>query len=262
MFQIKQNFTLFLIVGIAITIIISAITVLTSFQQSSKSSDAGAPREAEIRFEHLPFTQALSVYVILKNNGQIQAVEYHRYQLVVLSVRNGKVTEAETTRLFKKTETADFRDAVRRKSFAGNSMAQGDQFHLWIQTDNNPIDEIAGFVHQTPDSIKEILESLTALTRQFPQSAPDEAYVRSHPIEKTRLDSLKQAGKLRFIPLNNIPPHLQLFVSTAINHPADFQPVNRTQYFELLALASHGHDFFVTDGSSGHQLTLFTSERK
>jgi K+-sensing histidine kinase KdpD len=256
-FQRKQSFTLFFIAGIAI--LISGITVLTSFQQHINT---GSLQQAEIRFEFLPFTQAVSLYVILKNNGQLQAIEYNRYQLVVLSVRNGKVTQAETTNIFKKIEDVDFQEAVRRKSFAGNGTEQGDLFYVQIKTDNNSTDEIAGLVHHAPGTIKAILESLTGLTKQLPQSASDEAYARSNPIEKTRFDNLKQAGKLRFISLNDLSPDLQLPVSTAINHPADFQPVNRTQYLELLALASHGHDLFVIDGSTGHQLTLFTSERK
>jgi hypothetical protein len=247
---------------IILTTYIAIIGVASCFTTPSRtdstaSGDQAEKRNIEIRLDYRPFTDPDSTFVLLQGNGQLQVVRYSTYRLVVLSASRSTLSEPKMVELLAKTQESAFKNALRQKSFAGAGLSQGDQFQLSLTGQGAVAGDIFGFIDDAPEVVRGLVSGLLTSSKQSDKLPLAEAYVRGRPIEKDRYDKLRREGKLRFISITDLPSDLQPIVSRAAGRPGDFHPLSRTQYNQLLALASHGHDFFVVENNLGHQLTLY-----
>ena len=86
-----------------------------------------------------------------------------------------------------------------------------------------------------------------------------EAYLRSEPIPADRLVKLRERGRVRIVPLGDLPEELRGSVTTANGAPFEFQPISRDQYQKMLGLCSHGKEFFIIHEGFGFQLGLYVT---
>ncbi|MET0649709.1 MAG: hypothetical protein ABW208_24105 [Pyrinomonadaceae bacterium] len=201
-----------------------------------------------------PLQDPVAVAVSLRADGESEVVRYSPTQLTVLEVRRGRTPRETLERLRATAGAPDFQSALTGGDFGGGGLEEGDLFQLTL----GPRGPAArGLLHKAPRAVREFIKELLSLEGQLGKAPTAEAYLRGEPIGRQRLDTLRRAGKVRLIPLDDFPADLQAALTTAVKQPLRFQPLSRSQYDRLLTFTSHGPELFATSGDEGHQLSLY-----
>jgi hypothetical protein len=249
---------------IRVSVVIFALAMgLTLFSKCSgeivrSRSEAFA---AEIRLNIAPFDDPTSRYLHVRDDGKAYEIKYNRYQLTIVSRSEGKLSQEDLTDLLRRTQLPEFRKALQRKDYGGEGLSRGNQFHLSLKATDGTGGEIFGFAEDAPTVVRTFIEQLLALDKNFQGTALNYAYLRGKPIAKGRFDELRREARLRFVSISELQSPLHRIVTDAINQPDEFFSLTQAQYGQLLALTSHGHDFFIVENGKGHQLTLFQSAK-
>lgn len=214
----------------------------------------------EIRLDFTPMHDPTSTVVLLRGDGEARALRYARYRLVVVAAYEGSLPTIEAEQLLATTRKPLFGQALKRESFMGKGLTQGDQFHLWLNRDGSAAGQVYGFVSEAPLIVRKLAEDLEKLPERFDKIALADAYVKSVPIAEKRLQRLRDTGKTQFAPLNEFSADIQPVLERAIDNAGDFIALSQAHYDRLFAQNSRGHEFYVLRDGTGYQLTLFKAE--
>ena len=210
----------------------------------------------EIRVDVRPFTQPISTFVYLRNDGTLHAVDYSPYQLTVRAVFRGVVRNPELQGLLDRTRSEEFRTALARRDFGGVGLSRGDQFRLLVRSGSSPEQECFGFLEDAPTTVRSFVQDLLGIVEQMNTERPSDAYVRLEALPANRYDELRREGRLRFISILDLPLQAREVVAAATKQPYEFFPLSGAQRDALIAI---GHQFFVVQDGSAYELTVFRS---
>lgn len=230
-------------------------------EPAERNEDSEQP--TEIRLDWRPFAPikeptGAPTFVLIDDDGNAQAVRYSPSRLLVISLYQRALPANEVSQLFERVTSDAFRRALKGR-FAGSGVEDGDLFSVQISGGGRTIASGGGLVHKAPHAVQTIVKDLLAVSERLDKRPLAEAYVRSTPIPNDRFESLKRAGKLRFLEIVKFPEDLQPVIRRVVARPSDFHPLTYQQYEKLLPFCSHGHNLYVVQEESGHEFALFTA---
>lgn len=232
-------------------VVVVACGGAASHQIVGPRGEAGAE---EFLLTFTPLQDPVAVSVLLRADGESEVVRYSPAQLTVLEVRRGRVPEETLARLRARAGAADFKSVLSRGGSGGGGVEEGDLFRLTRASGETAA---SGLVHKAPQALQDFIRDLLSLEGRLGKASPAEAYLRGERVEPRRLDTLRRAGKVRLISLDDFPADLRPLLMRAAEQPLRFQPLSRSEYDRLLTFASYGAELFATTGDAGHQLTLY-----
>jgi len=241
------------ILKLAIAQLVIGVCIWMTMHPTTLAQEYGV----ELRLDFRPFTDPTSTFVHLHGNGRISVVHYLHNRLYVVAIYKGILQEGTLSQLLTKTQKPTFYKALRQKHFSGIGLSRGDQFYLSFQAQGDTTEECFGFVEDAPEVIRSIIKDLLSQDKQLGKTSLAEAYMRSKPIAKERLEKLRRAGQIRFMPLHEFPRDLQMILISAISGPLGFYALSLSDYNQLLM---RGREFFIIDNNFGYQLNLFLSQ--
>lgn len=195
---------------------------------------------------------------VLDGQGTARVLIYDPYVRRVVAVHEGRLEPARLKRLLAATRSDELHRAFVRRSFdAGDVSDHGETFSLTVQTKNGTEQWCGGFLHRAPAEVRTLVEEVSGLWRELEAVEPAEAYMLSAEIAEPRLSRLREAGRLRFFELDELPEALRPAIEQAVARPGEFHPITAGHHGDLLPFCSHGWDFFVLGGQRGHQVHLF-----
>ena len=235
---------------------------------SRVSVDAGGPAadRAEspwtaLRLDYRPRHAATATLVCVERGGDVRTFRFSPNLLEVVLLKRGTVPLAAADGLFARVDAAGFRAAPAHQSFAGSGLEEGDPFHFVIDgdVDGETARSCSGLEHKAPDPIRGLIGELLALEGRLEETPLAEAYLWSEAIPTERLQRLREAGRVSFTTLQELPAELRPVVQPSLHRRRDFRPIGREQHDSLLEWCSPGREIFVAQEERAHQLTLFGS---
>jgi len=240
----------------------SAISQKDRVSTSTKEKDR-KPTEVEVRFEFNPrgpfadLTEYYSVFMVIKQNGDVRALRYGlHFQARNVAAYEGVLPEAEIKRLFDRVSAA-FSGAKYRKDYQRHLVYEDNGFYLAIKSDTGKIKEMFGGDGPRPDELRALLAEMGEWWKKLSEVPPAYAYLTRNPIEKDRLKLLRQKYKVNLTPIESLPADLQALLIPVVTQPLSFYPLTQPQYEQLktgmLAMTYKG---------KGYELTLIPSAKE
>jgi hypothetical protein len=242
-------------------LLLLAVSLIASCLPPSppKTSLATPPAaELEVRVEYTPFKTSTAQFIVLKSGGQMRSFQFSPYQLLVTAVAEGTISKSEVTALLHQLQDHAIAEAFRKKDYSGVGLSRGDQAHLAVLDADGSRRECLGFVEDMPQEVQSLLQKFRKQMDGLPATTMAEAYLRSQPIPSNRLAIIQQQGKLRVWKLTELPREMQSLLQTALENPALFYPLGKSQYEQLLAFNSSQAELYVTHAGRGGKLSLFS----
>lgn len=251
-----QLVALLLLVIVAVGMFFASLGREGSESGTSQSPQLGT---GELLLDFMPAADPRWMSVKVRDDGIVMAVTYHPYLLEVVGVFGKTLPESQTSRWVMTAGAGiRFRDWIRLKSGQGE-LVPTDLFYLASKDKKGRVRTLSGVLPRASRELQILIEEILVAVEQLDPEPSAEAYVRSRPIEQSRLASLKEADGLRFHALETLSPKLSSVLTYPLDNPREFVPLAWSDYESLLARASHGHEVFVLRGSEGYTLSLFRS---
>lgn len=198
-----------------------------------------------------------ATFAAVSAGGEARWLRYNPAQLRVTAAGEGKVAAETARRLLERTADPAFQEALRRRNYAGEGLATGNQFRVRLRRGEGPGEEAFGFLQDAPPALRSVVAEALALAVRAAARPPADAYMRSRPVESERFRTTLREGKLRYFPLASFPDDLRRLLAGALQRPDDFVPLTGAQFRRLSERTSHGQDLFLAQEERGYQLTLF-----
>lgn len=222
----------------------------------------GRPSKTELQEIRLGFhprfdTQfPIDLFMTLRGDGEVQALRYVSDRAQIIAAYKGTLSRADVRRLVLRVREAfgEYRNAPPRDE---NIITEGNLFYLSIKLKNGQFDQLGGKVADVPESVGKVVEDLSVFWKQLKETTPAPGYLRGFAIDKDRLQSLKRAGALRFVTLNEFPPETHRVIIDAINNSPAFKAINRSQLEKLRAQKT----MVLSHNGSVYELYHFSSQR-
>lgn len=240
--------------------LIFCLSCARQFGAQSITNDGLMGSTPSINLEMTPMTSPLSTQIVVSEDGTAKAWRYSRYQLVVSSLWAGRLPTDLQTRLAQRIYEIGVADACKGENVGSGRLTRGDQFQLLVALAGRTKRRCFGFIDNAPMSVRQLLGDLEGLPERLPRATVADAYVRSEVLPPERLESIRRAGQMRFVSLATVARELQPILDDSIRRPLEFVSLSHQQYEALRSLIAPAHDFVLTAGESGYQLTLFQAQ--
>jgi hypothetical protein len=240
------------VVTVALCLLASLCCRQPATQAETKNVAASG---ALIRLDAIPMMDPVATFVSLQG-ARAEAFRYSRPRLAVVQARLGTAQGPRLRRISRLLQSPGLHAALRRRSFSGEGLSSGDQFHLAVV----PQGECFGFTEEAPAEVQSLIRELLQLAPGLGETPLAAAYVRSEPIDPQRAEGLRR--RLDFRPLEEAPSDLRPPLTRAVGSPRSFISLEPSQLAWFLKWGQQNRQIYASTGRNNYELTLYTGENQ